>query len=460
MRIPLPTSSNKDVANDNINAFNENMYAMQSPAGSREPFYLQSCAGLLEWASLTIGVVRAAEQLGDSLYVASGTKVYKVETDKTFVEWGTIPNGGLMPSAAGFDYLIFLGEGGEIFLVDSDGVEEVESDNSFPASDVAYFNGVFVFLRKDSPTAGEYFASLITPVGDDKISFLVTDFANAETDADPAVAIVRLTDKLAILGTKTVEFFAYGAGVPFPPILGVFYDVGCAARDTVVKHSGSMLWLASDGTVRADGKTISTPSVELAISQVSSLADSYAFKFKERGLVFVAFTFGSSSTWVYNISSGSWDVRKSYGRDTWQPTMAVEFANTQLMGDGLSGKLLELDLDTEDYDGSPRVCVTQTPYIHAEFNSVNIGAVQARINGSSGTTAVLDPQIMMKYSFDGGRTWSKERTRSMGAQGHYRDAVRWDNNGNTQTDVLFWLSVSDAVDYQLISLDGGFTVGS
>lgn len=470
MKIPLPISSNTDVANDNINAFNINAYAMKSPPQAREPYYIQSCAGLLEWAALAIGVVRAAEILEGSLYVASGTKVYKVETDKTFVEWGDIPNGGIMQSAAGFNLIIFIGEGGEIFLVDEDGVERQDGffvdnlgDNTstsiYPVTDVDYFNGVFVFLRKDSPTPGEYFVSLVSPVGGAKISFLITEFANAETDADPAVAVKRLTDTLAILGTKTVEFFAFGDGVPFPPILGVFYDVGCAAKATVVKNAGSMYWLGSDGTVRQDGQTISTPSVERAIADAGVLEDSFAYVFKERGLVFVAFTFGSSSTWVYNISNGGWDIRKSYPRDTWQPSIAIEFANVQLIGDGLTGKLLQVDLNTEDYDGSPRVCVSQTAYTHAEFQSVSIGAVQARLNGSAGTSTIIDPQIMMKYSLDGGRTWSKERWRSMGKAGHYRHPVRWDNNGNTQGDVLFWLSVSAAVDYQLISLDGGFTVG-
>ena len=41
-----------------------------------------------------------------------------------------------------------------------------------------------------------------------------------------------------------------------------------------------------------------------------------------------------------------------------------------------------------------------------------------------------DPQVMMQYSDDGGRTWSNERWVSAGAAGKYKTRVRWGRCGS------------------------------
>lgn len=464
--IPLPISSSTGEADNVINAFAVNMYSVESDAGSRVPFYLQGVSGLSEWVDMNDGPVRAAEELAGNAYVASGPKVFKVEPDQSFTEHGDISNGSVMPSAAGFEYVLYIGESGEIFLADNDGVERV-TNNPFPAMDVIFYAGVFVFLRKytdqeiiDLVPQGEYFVSKALADDGEKISFDVLDFANAETSADPAVALARVKDTLAIIGTKTVDFFRQGSGVPFPAIPGVFFDVGGGARDAVVvDNDGVLYFLAKDGTIRRNSQTISNSTVEDAIADAIGIDGSSAFLFKERGKVFISFTFGTSQTWVYSLSTGSWNQRKSYLRDTWQPTISIEFDGNQLLGDSISGKLLKVDRDVFDFDGQTRLCTIQTPYVHAELRSLIVEYIKVLINGSAGTIAVPDPQISFRYSFDGGFTWSKKLIEPMGGRGHRRTPIKWEDLGQTDQDVLFEFEVSDAVDFQMIQLDGGFRVG-
>lgn len=454
--IPLPTGSDADTAVDNTNSRLINAYAVKSPADARSPFYIEGAAGLLEQVDMGTGPIRAHKPWEGNLYVASGQRVYQVDTDFNSVEWGVISNGGNMPMAAGFDYILTVGESGELYLIDDDGVVVVNSP--FPVQDLRYFQGQFVFLRKDAPTPGEYFVNKITPDAGEKISFDLLDFANAETESDEAVALERKGDLLWIMGNKTTETFAFGSGIPYTAVGGVFFDVGCGARDTVTKSKDNVYWLGSDLTIVENGQRISSLDVEKAINDADFLDGSYGFTFKEYGNEFVAFTFGLSSTWVFDIQNRKWHERKTYQRNTWQATTGIRFADKQLVGDSLTGKLFELSPNVYDYDGNFRVCVIQFPYVHADGANIKMGPLELTINGGAGTSAILDPQIMIEYSLDGGRTWSSEIWRSMGARGKFREPVCVNRLGRNQ-DIIFRLSVSDAVEFQLIKAFLGAKVG-
>lgn len=454
--IPLPIESYTDTAPDNTNTRCINVYAIRSPQGAISPFYLESAAGLKPRFDIGTGPIRAHEIFEDNLYVATGTRIFKIKPDQTTTDWGAISNGGNMPMAVGFNFILAVGEAGSVFLIDDDGVTPVSTP--FLVEDVEYFQGVFVFLRKDAPLPGEYFTSKITPDVGQKISFDVFDFANAETESDKAVAVVRKNDLLWIIGDRTVEVFGFGTGIPFPPVGGVFFDVGCVARNTVSKSVSNVYWLGSDNTIRENGQRVSTLAVERAIDQATDLNSSFSFSFKELGKEFVAFTFGLSATWVFDVTERIWHERKTYLRDEWQARTGIRFAGVQLIGDGLSGKLFELDVDTQDYDGSPRICTIQTPYVHAEGQSVRLGPLEIKINGGAGTIAVPDPQMIIEYSKDGGRTFSNEIFRDMGSRGIFRKPIKVNRLGRGE-DVLIRLTVSDPVKFQLIQMWMGAKLG-
>lgn len=59
-----------------------------------------------------------------------------------------------------------------------------------------------------------------------------------------------------------------------------------------------------------------------------------------------------------------------------------------------------------------------------------------------------DPKIMMKYSDDGGRTWSNELWRSLGKVGEYKTRVVWRKLGSSK-DRVYQVSGSDPVFIQI-----------
>jgi hypothetical protein len=73
------------------------------------------------------------------------------------------------------------------------------------------------------------------------------------------------------------------------------------------------------------------------------------------------------------------------------------------------------------------------------------------LNGSSSVQG-SDPQIIMRWSDDGGHTWSNERWASMGAIGEYGKRVLWRRLGMTQKirDRVYEVSGTDPVPVYIV----------
>ena len=71
----------------------------------------------------------------------------------------------------------------------------------------------------------------------------------------------------------------------------------------------------------------------------------------------------------------------------------------------------------------------------------------------------VDPLISLRYSDDGGKTWSDARTRELGALGEYDTRVRWDMCGSGR-DRVWEVSVSDPVAVRIMDAFVGVTKGN
>jgi hypothetical protein len=63
-----------------------------------------------------------------------------------------------------------------------------------------------------------------------------------------------------------------------------------------------------------------------------------------------------------------------------------------------------------------------------------------------------DPQAMLRWSNDGGSTWSNEHWRSIGALGKYRNRAIWRRLGSAR-DRVFEVVVSDPIKVVIVSAD-------
>jgi hypothetical protein len=84
---------------------------------------------------------------------------------------------------------------------------------------------------------------------DDPSSWSALDFVDAERENDGGKYICKLMDNIAVLGSRTIEFF-YNAGNPSNSVLNrrtdVFYNIGCAFDESVWTNDNFAFFLGKD----------------------------------------------------------------------------------------------------------------------------------------------------------------------------------------------------------------------
>lgn len=88
--------------------------------------------------------------------------------------------------------------------------------------------------------------------------------------------------------------------------------------------------------------------------------------------------------------------------------------------------------------------------IRAVVEVNNLGLLQT--DGVFSTLPARDPQIMLRWSDDGGHTWSMEHIRNCGQSGNFRKRVRWGVIGGLgrARDRIYEISCTDAIPWRII----------
>ena len=276
-------------------------------------------------------------------------------------------------------------------------------------------------------------------------------------------------------GKKTVIYYDGGAGFPpFIPIAGAFLEDGSAATFGAVRADNSIFWIAADergGGIakRANGysgQRISTHAVEFAWRQYATIADAAAWSYQENGHTFVVWYFPTAkATWVYDISTGLWHKRGFWNvaGGTYLADRAISHTynfGKHLVGDWASGNVYELSSAFFDDGGSPLRWLRRSPTIAKENKWMYFpGGIEIDIEPGlapeppllDGSGAARDPQIMLRWSDTGTKTWSNAYQLSCGKAGEYNRRARrvmcgrarrrvWEASG---TDPIPW-RIADA----------------
>jgi len=72
----------------------------------------------------------------------------------------------------------------------------------------------------------------------------------------------------------------------------------------------------------------------------------------------------------------------------------------------------------------------------------------------------VEPQVMWRFSRDGGKTWGPERSRSAHRSGRFKGRVRFLNPTGNYRNGVGEITVSDPVDWQFVAMLGEVVEGS
>jgi hypothetical protein len=371
----------------------------------------------------------------------------------------------------------------------STGVFAQITDPDFPgAVTVGYLDGYFVF---NEPNSQRFWVTSLN----DGTAIDPLDFASAEGNPDDVVSLMVDHREVWLFGNNTVEVW-YNAGLadfPLARIDGAFMETGCLAPYSVAKLDNSVFWLGSDArgngiVYRNQGynaQRVSTHAIEWQIQQYNVLNDAIGYSYQQDGHSFYVLTFPTAqATWVFDVSTGAWHERAFWDGVRFQrhrSNCQANFAGQVLVGDWESSAIYVLDQQTYDDNGQAQRWLRSWRALPTGQNNlkrtaqhmlqldcesgVGVGTVESYflltednlfltdesdnllITSSISLTDGANPQVMLRWSDDGGHTWSNEHWASMGRVGEYGKRVIWRRLGMTTKlrDRVYEISGTDPV---------------
>jgi len=477
-----------------------NLFPEAIPEGGKETGYLSRCPGLRLLASIGTGPVRGLWQFGGYAYVVSGSQLYKLDTTWTSTLIGTVTGTGpVSMSDNGTQLFIACNPDGFIYNASTLAFAQITDVDFAGAVNVGYLDGYFVFNEPDSQKV--WVTSLL-----DGLSIDPLDFASAEGSPDQLVSMIIDHRECWLFGTNSVEVW-YDAGLadfPLARIQGAFIEIGCAASHSVARLDNSLFWLGSDArgngiVYRANGYTgqrVSTHALEFAIQNYGTISDAIAYTYQQEGHSFYVLIFHTEGkTWVYDVATGLWHERAAFINGAFtrhRSNCQMNFNNEIVVGDFENGNIYAFDLDiytdnnaVQKWMRSWRALPTgqnnlkrtaqHTLQLDCEsgvgldgidpldtFRSLatESGAILvtesgAEILATPVTTQGANPIVSLRWSDDGGHTWSNYHERSLGRVGEYGKRVIWRRLGMTTKlrDRVYEVSGTDPVKIAIIGAE-------
>lgn len=423
-----------------------NCYLEVDDTSKRAPLTLYGTPGTVARFTLADAPVRGMCELdgaGTLAIMVAADGVYVVDAAHTTTLLSRINtlSGQIGMASNGTEVLIVDGRDG--WLATSTALLQI-SDPDFPSGVTrATFQDGFFFVAGDG--SGRIYCNE-TPF--DGVFWSGTDFTTAEGAADPTVDVISNSTEVWAFGSKTCEVLisAVTATGEFPleSLPNTFIQMG-AIPGTPVKMDSTIYWLGTNdngqGIVcRAQGYSpvrISNHAMEAEIQRYSTIADAFAYCFQIEGHSFYVLTFPTAdATWLYDAATNlwfrwSWRDPASNTNRRHRSNCHLFFGGEHLVGDFQSGKVYALDADTYTDDGDPIVFMRRSQTMNDQdalmFFGQLIVDMETGVGLASGQGS--DPMLMLRYSNDGGHTWSGVKTKPMGKAGEYFRRVKFGPTG-------------------------------
>lgn len=396
-----------------------NCFAEKADGDRATDFALMAIPGLDLFANLGVDAVRGSHVMGGLLYVVTGAALYSVTQGGTATYIGAISGTGPVRMADNGDELAiaakpvgYVYSGGSLHL----------PDNLPEVADVAYIDGYFVWVINESDQC-------IYSGINDGLSYDLLDIFTAEGSPDGLLGLINDHRELQLYGASTIEIFynSGGSDNAFERQGNAFIERGCFDRDSIVKIDNSVHFFGDDRIVyRLEGYTpvrISTHAIEY---QLRNATYARGFTYTQEGHKFYMLT-SDVGTFGYDMATGAWHERQSFAMSNYRVGGAIAAWGRTVMTDAYTGKLYYPNLETYTEDGALISVEIGLPTLGDGSRRVNCYAFQVDCETGVGLNAGqgANPQIMARYSKDGGRTYSSEMWRSMGLIGEYLTRAIW-----------------------------------
>lgn len=360
------------------------------------------------------------------------------------------------------------------------------TDGAFSgANTVDIMDNYFVYNRPNSQQWGA--SDLLSPISPQ------LSYGNKDGAPDNLVSLIVDHREVYLLGENSSEVWTDVGATPFPfqRIPGTSTQHGIAAQFSMSRLGNSFAYLSKNNRgqgmiVQMNGylpQRISTHAVENSLLN-QYIDDAVAYTYQLEGHEVYVISFPTIDiTWAYDTVTTMWhkwlwvDSNNVYHRH--RSNCAASFQGNVYVGDWQNGKIYKLDTTNYTDDGGEIRRLRRCPHLVTDLqrqyfdelqiqfqpgvglsgvsNNSNTSAIAGiaiagqAVAGSSGTaTASVDPQAMLRWSNDGGSTWSREYWVGIGKQGRYKNRAIWRRLGMAR-DRVFEVAITDPVKAVIVS---------
>lgn len=363
-------------------------------AGTRTQMKLASPPGLREFMRLGDRPIRGLRNVEGQLFAVCGNDLHQISTKATSTVRGQIPGVGRVQMAhnqitGGNELLIVNGQStGYVWNTAKNTYLRI-TDDGYPGARAADY--LDSYLLQVEPFGRFWFHSNLA----NALDYNTLDRYESEASPDKIVTLVVSQFEVIVFNETTTEFF-YNAGTDTNTFQNkrVLIDRGCASGDTVQKLDNSVFWLGNDGVVyRLNGYQavpISTGPMQAAI-RVNNWKQAFAFTWEDGKHKVYYLTFPDGKTWGYDVVTGVWHRRASFGLDRWRLNHLVRWNGMWIGSDFQDGRLWILDWDYMLEGDQPLVSERIGPVGHNNQMALSVNYAELMVSmGLSQTLPTAD----------------------------------------------------------------------
>ncbi|CAB4133990.1 hypothetical protein UFOVP267_7 [uncultured Caudovirales phage] len=335
-----------------------------------------------------------------------------------------------------------------------------------PSTDGAFTGGTnvdivdnyFVYNRPGTQQFGA--SAVLSPIS------AAASFSSKDGAPDDLVTLIVDHREIYLLGETSSEVWVDQGTSPFPfqRIPGTSTQHGIVAPFSMARLGNSFAYLSQNnrGTaqiVQMNGyvpQRISTHAVENSLTN-QTITDAVAWTYQLEGHEVYVISFPSIQlTWCYDVASGMWHkwlYTNNLGQyERCRGNCAAVFQGYVLVGDYSNGKIYHLDKNVYTDDGQNVKRLRRAPHLVSDFQRQYFEELQIQFQPGVGlvTGTGENPQAMLRWSNDGGSTWSNEYWTSIGRIGRYLNRAIWRRLGMAR-DRIFEVVVTDPVKCVIVS---------